>query len=287
MLLVLPMLVLGARIGSSQKDVEYTLDTYYQVPDLDVVYTTNMRPALRVLNVWAQQQDRDFGLFIRTMPCQGLFYPRRISMIGISRGHRVLLFDLKPCLRPWPQPLPDFLEDFMEHENHTFWGMGLKDTAARLAFEFDCVIRCVDYRIRAWPQMQLGGGLYGLANRHLRMAIARPDTLRALSSQLVHTHLQWAVFDYFSRLYGEADPAWQITKAEMFGAGPVYLRVAGAKHDWSSARLEWMHTMHERPSGNSVLQRALGSLRSRPAVEEEEEDGDWEVEGDDVFTHAV
>mmetsp|Transcript_24073 Transcript_24073/g.69236 ORF Transcript_24073/g.69236 Transcript_24073/m.69236 type:complete len:310 (-) Transcript_24073:353-1282(-) len=285
----------------TRKDVEYTLDTYYSVPDLDVVYTTNMRPALKVLNAWARERDRDFGLFIQTKPTQGLFYPRRISMIGISRGHRVLLFDLKPYLRPWPQPLPDFLEDFLEHENHTFYGMGLMDTAARLAFEFDCVIRCVDYRIRSWPRMQLGGGLYGLVARHLRMPIARPETLRALSSQLVHTHLQWAVFDYFSRLSGDPDPSWLITKAEMFGVGPVYLRVAGAKHDWSSARLEWMHSMHNQQSNRAALQRALGSLRrrdqggrhegDRDLEEEEQEQGggseEWEVEGNDVFTHAV
>eukprot|EP00429_Kryptoperidinium_foliaceum_P026762 CAMPEP_0176130732 /NCGR_PEP_ID=MMETSP0120_2-20121206/66153_1 /TAXON_ID=160619 /ORGANISM="Kryptoperidinium foliaceum, Strain CCMP 1326" /LENGTH=48 /DNA_ID= /DNA_START= /DNA_END= /DNA_ORIENTATION= len=46
--------------------------------------------------------------------------------------------------------------------------------------------------------------------------------------------------------YGPAQRDWEITKSELFEAGPVYLRVAEPQHDWSKAREEWMARKQER-----------------------------------------
>lgn len=49
---------------------------------------------------------------------------------------------------------------------------------------------------------------------------------------------------------------------ELFAAGPVYLRVAAPKHEWSSARKEWMDKKHE-DAAFSIME-SLRGWRSQP-----------------------
>lgn len=46
------------------------------------------------------------------------FFPVRAEMIGVARGRRVLLFDLRPHLREVPRPLPEPIAAFLESSTH-------------------------------------------------------------------------------------------------------------------------------------------------------------------------
>mmetsp|Transcript_42089 Transcript_42089/g.117175 ORF Transcript_42089/g.117175 Transcript_42089/m.117175 type:complete len:205 (-) Transcript_42089:130-744(-) len=190
---------------------------------------------------------------------------------------RVLVFDLRPFLREVPSPLPRPLAAFLEDRSRTFFGMDLKRSAGRLAFEIDTVIRAVDFNVRAWPELRLGGGLYGVFNRFVSLDVDlwRPDNLESLSSQARHAYLQWSVAHYFTTFYGAANEDWLISKSELFEAGPVYLCVAKPRHEWDKAREEWMQRKQERAAMSIMnsLRLSRGRARDQPAVEEEEERG--------------
>lgn len=68
------------------------------------------------------------------------FSPARVALLGISRGSKVLIFDLRH-LREVPVPLPEPVAVFLEDPGRTFYGMGLSHGCGSLAFEFDAVAR--------------------------------------------------------------------------------------------------------------------------------------------------
>lgn len=115
----------------------------------------------------------------------------------------MLLIDLRAYLREVPAPLPEPIAAFLEGGGRTFYGMGLKHGAARLAFEFDTVIRCVDFNVRTWPALRRGGGIYGVYNRYISSVdLWRHDNLDTMSSQARHAYLQWSVAHYFMMFHG-------------------------------------------------------------------------------------
>lgn len=123
-----------------------------------------------------------------------------------------------------------------------------------MAFEFDTVVRGVDIGRRAWPLATRGGGLYDIFNTLVSTDIDlwRPDNLHSLPAQARHTYLQWAVADHLLTKHGQAGDHCLITMAELFDAGPVYLRVATPKHDWTAARREWMRSRHALAARNML-----------------------------------
>jgi len=127
----------------------------------------------------------------------------------------------------------------------------------------------VDYNVRAWRELKLGGGLYGVFNRFVSLDIDlwRPDNLESLSAQARHTYLQWSVAHYFGTFYGAALEDWIITKTELFEAGPVYLRVAQPRHDWCKAREDWMQRKQERAAVSILKTLQQWRQRARPEPE--------------------
>jgi len=236
------------------------------VPKLEVLRTNNMDEAMAFIGAWSDA--RDFGMFAKFAPDSGAFAPKRVVLLGICRYTRVLLLDLKPYLADSPRPLPSPLAEFLEDGRRTFYGMGLLQAAAHLAFEFDTVIRCVDFRVRAWRQLELGGGLYGVANRYFETSFARPPTLSRPSGQAVHAWLQWAVASYFMMFVGVPSEDWVIKPAELFGAGPMYLRVEEPKHEWNEAMVEWMRLQKAKVSmdDGSIAGDEESTLSEDPAV---------------------
>lgn len=155
-----------------------TLSSYYGVPSLEVSYTGDAEQASYFLEEWSEEAE--FGLYIRVVPSDNkAFFPVRVVLLAVCRGTRVVVFDLRPYLTAVPVPMPRPVAAFLEDDRRTFYGMDLKRSAGRLAFEFDTVIRCVDLNVRAWPQMRMGGGLYGIFNRFVSLDIDLwpPDTL--------------------------------------------------------------------------------------------------------------
>jgi len=221
------------------RDLHVRLDPFWGVPDLDVVYTSQVDEAAAQLSKWSEFHE--FGLYVKMAGTDNkAFSPARVALLGISRGSKVLIFDLRH-LREVPVPLPEPVAVFLEDPGRTFYGMGLSHGCGSLAFEFDAVARCVDLAGRAWPQIKRGGGIYGLFNRYVSdIDLWRPDSLETLSSQARHAYLQWAVPHYFMSFHGPPREEWVLTMSKLFAAGPIWLRVADPKHEWSSARKEWM-----------------------------------------------
>jgi len=158
----------------------------------------------------------------------------------------VLIFDLKPHLRKNPRPLPRRLGRFLTDSSRTFLGLGLQSPAGHLAFEFDAVVRCVDYRVRALRQMSIEGGFFGLARTYFGTQWRKRPSLRTVDGQAVATYLQWAVAEYFMAFYGERQESWVISKAELFAHGPRAMRVEKPQNEWDDARQEWVRLREER-----------------------------------------
>lgn len=95
-----------------------------------------------------------------------------------------------------------------------------------------------------------------------------------MSSQARHTYLQWSVAHYFMVFHGPPKEDWIIAKSELFEAGPVYLRVAEPRHDWSAAREAWAGRKQER-AALSIL-RTLHIWRSRDRHRQEEREAEGE-----------
>jgi len=209
----------GAVRTEAGRDLPFTSDPFYGVPELDVLFSSNVDQAKSFLEGW--EGAREFGLFVRRVHSQNqAYFPIRVDLLGICRGRRVLIFDLRPHLREVPMPLPQPLAEWFEHPSRTFFGMDLKRGAARLAFEFGLVIRAVDFRTRTWPQLSRSAGLYDLFNRFISdIDLWQPDNLETLSSQARHTFLHWSVAHYFMMFYGPADEDWVITMTELFECG--------------------------------------------------------------------
>eukprot|EP00429_Kryptoperidinium_foliaceum_P079373 CAMPEP_0176209498 /NCGR_PEP_ID=MMETSP0121_2-20121125/13663_1 /TAXON_ID=160619 /ORGANISM="Kryptoperidinium foliaceum, Strain CCMP 1326" /LENGTH=320 /DNA_ID=CAMNT_0017548509 /DNA_START=59 /DNA_END=1021 /DNA_ORIENTATION=- len=239
-----PAAACGARL--EQRDLPVTLKPFYGVPSLDVLFSQNVDQAMALLSRWSDA--RDFGLFVqRERTDNKAYFPVRVVLLGISRGNRVLILDLRPYLREVPAPLPGPLAEWLEHPSRTFFGMDLKRGAGRLAFEFDVVIRAVDFGVRSWPQLRRDAGIYNLFNHFVSDGdLWRPDSLATLSSQARHSYLQWSVAHYFMLFHGPADEDWIITMTELFESGPVYLRVKQPRHDWKEARELWIQRKQKR-----------------------------------------
>ena len=140
--------------------------------------------------------------------------------------------------------------------------MGLAVDLGRLAFEFDCVARGVDYAKRAWP-LVLGGGLAGLANRLTGLAVAQSAKItrsdweeRPLSpEQMLYiaedAYLSWAVADHFISTSGmPVQPEWILTMCELYGEGSHLFRqgmyLPQFDRDWTEAREQHEAIMRER-----------------------------------------
>mmetsp|Transcript_109114 Transcript_109114/g.315242 ORF Transcript_109114/g.315242 Transcript_109114/m.315242 type:complete len:305 (+) Transcript_109114:83-997(+) len=238
----LPFFVSGARVGAAgrlEQAMPVVLEAFYGVPKLEVMFSSSVAHTVAALARWST--ERDFGLFVRAEHTQEpKFFPVRVVTLGICRGNRVLIMDLRPLLGRIPAPLPRPITEWLEHPNRTFYGMDLRRGAGRMAFEFDCVLRAVDYSVRSWPELRRGAGLYDAFKGHVSdVDLWRPDSLQTLSGQARHAYIQWAVAQHFMTLRGRADEEWVITEAELFEAGPVYLRVAQPRHDWTRAKALW------------------------------------------------
>lgn len=145
--------------------------------NLDIVDARSIWQAVLVLQAWSKQRQRNFGInleFTRTDRKHRMFLQRRVGSISISHGHKVLTVDLSPYLTHEPQALPSFLTEFLENQDHVFFGHSVLEAVSHLAFEFDCVIRCVDFAYRSWPQVQKRQNFYAMAQEYLHMGIEAP-----------------------------------------------------------------------------------------------------------------
>jgi len=216
----------------------------YGVPKLEVLNTSNDTEAAAFLSEWSDAQH--FGLFVQLVPDNRAFFPRRAGLVGISRGTKVLLFNLKPHMRKAPRPLPKHLKSFLEKDGRTFLGLGVTSPVAHLAFEWDTMVRCIDYRVRSWRQMKVDGGLFALANLYFGTHWTRKPSVRTLKGQAVYTYLQWAVAEYFMTFHGQPQDDWVLTQAELFAYGPRHVRVEKPEHEWDEAREQWVKMKGER-----------------------------------------
>eukprot|EP00413_Alexandrium_margalefii_P002342 CAMPEP_0204518916 /NCGR_PEP_ID=MMETSP0661-20131031/4456_1 /ASSEMBLY_ACC=CAM_ASM_000606 /TAXON_ID=109239 /ORGANISM="Alexandrium margalefi, Strain AMGDE01CS-322" /LENGTH=264 /DNA_ID=CAMNT_0051524391 /DNA_START=47 /DNA_END=841 /DNA_ORIENTATION=- len=232
----------------------FTVAAHSGLPDIEVLYTKNVQMASDFIQGW--QGTYHFGLDMEWKPtfAKGA-PPSRAALLQICAGPWVLLLDLTRMRKPVPQPLPDDIWSFLESEEHTFYGMGLREDLGRLAFEFDCMVRGIDFTLRAWPgELELGGGLVGLANRVLGTTVKqskkvtksnwdrRPLTEEQIIYAAEDAYLSSAVARYFMDVsFPQED--WLVTEAEMYGAGVKFVEhglcVPEPWHDWSEARAEW------------------------------------------------
>eukprot|EP00438_Fugacium_kawagutii_P026045 Skav215417 [mRNA] locus=scaffold356:440717:448767:- [translate_table: standard] len=154
-----------------------------------------------------------------------------------------------------------------QNEEHTFYGMGLAQDLARLAFEFDCVCDGVDFNLRAWKHLEpLKGGLTGLANRVLGTSVEQSKSVtrsnwdkRPLSEQQMtyvaeDAYLSWKVAARMLKVSDDKmQPDWLVSLAEIYGNGQVLVRhnlcVANAVHDWTTAQKEWLAKQDEKGPG--------------------------------------
>jgi len=249
---LLPALNLAARLDVSRPRVKHPdapvakRRGVSRIPRLDIVRTSSVWEAETWFSKW--DDGAEFGLVVACVPTkEPAFLPERVTSLAISRERQVLIFDLRPFFRPIPQPLPGIISNFLQDKHRLFFGLGLLQGAARLAFEFDCVIRCVDLSLRKWTQLKLGGGLPAIAKRHLRIAYDPEELVKKRHSLLPgRTWLQWALADHFSRTHGPPSANWTVTMVEMYGVGPVHLKVPYVTHDWTEARREWLQILHTR-----------------------------------------
>ena len=192
------------------------------LPDLDVLFTSDARVAATYLEQWSGLCHFGLDLEWRPTVTRGK-PPNKSALLQISGAQRVLIFDLH-ARRDEADPLSQPLREFIEHPERTFFGMGLATDLARLACEFDCVACGVDFVTRAWPRLELGGGLSGLANRMLGSSVHQSKEItrsnwekRPLSSEQMtylaeDAYLSWAIANHFIKERGEpVKPEWPVT----------------------------------------------------------------------------
>mmetsp|Transcript_93934 Transcript_93934/g.262871 ORF Transcript_93934/g.262871 Transcript_93934/m.262871 type:complete len:267 (+) Transcript_93934:16-816(+) len=235
---VLPVAAAGARVRGPEAIAQGELGVQhlesYGVPKLEVLSTSNDTEAAAFLAEWSSAKN--FGVLLQLVPGNRGFFPLRVGLVGISRGTRVLLFDLKPHLRENPRPLPRHLGSFLANESRTFFGLGIQGSAGHWAFEFDAVVRFVDYKVRGWKQMNIEGGLFDLSNLYFGTHWKKRPSMRTLKGQAVYTYLQWAVVEYFTAFYGKPEESWVLTKAELFAYPSRSVRLEKRAHNWDEAR---------------------------------------------------
>jgi len=236
-------------VGSHER---LTIPTHDGIPNLDVLYTGDPEDAAAFLASWPIARHVGLDLEYRPIFKKGV-PPSRSALLQLSAGPKVLLFDLEAIRRKTPEPLPAGIAAFLESPEHTFYGMGLTGDVARLAFEFDCIVRGIDF-LQSWPSFAPSGGLAGAANRYIgcdaktKKSVTlsnwdlRPLTLEQLTYAAEDAYLSWAVADHFIRREGLVDEEQLISMAAMYSAGRA-LRVPGvgvpsSRHDWEDAAAE-------------------------------------------------
>jgi len=230
------------------------------IPELEVLYTSSAMEAAAFLDKWSEQ--RTFGLYLqcgRDGRCR--VGDGSIALVGICHGPRVLVFDLRPSFLRSPTTLPAPLAAFLENKDHTFFGMGLLDTAARLATDFRVVTNCMDYSVRAWHQMDLSGGLHSMAKRYLGVRPERLPALTGLSGQAAHAYLEWAVADHFTRRHGAHLPEWVVTMPELFRTHVLHPSGAAA-YDWGAEQVERKQRQHRRAAARLHRRLAVANERA-------------------------
>eukprot|EP00416_Gambierdiscus_australes_P037582 CAMPEP_0171107858 /NCGR_PEP_ID=MMETSP0766_2-20121228/67717_1 /TAXON_ID=439317 /ORGANISM="Gambierdiscus australes, Strain CAWD 149" /LENGTH=262 /DNA_ID=CAMNT_0011569263 /DNA_START=66 /DNA_END=854 /DNA_ORIENTATION=+ len=238
-----------------------TIPAHSGLPDITLLLTSKEGEAAEFMEGWGGRLH--LGLDLEWKPTFRKGEYSRAATLQICSGARVLVFDLTAIRQKQARPLPTALWNFLEDDNHWFYGMGLLEDAARLAFEFDCLISGVDFvEGKAHPgALQLGGGLTGVANRVLGTAVqqskrvsrsnwdARPLTEAQLRYIAEDAYLSWALAEHLL-LLGPSEPQWLLTPAEIYGHGKN-VRAAGhavkdASHDWEAARAEHEEKGRER-----------------------------------------
>mmetsp|Transcript_49786 Transcript_49786/g.115561 ORF Transcript_49786/g.115561 Transcript_49786/m.115561 type:complete len:261 (+) Transcript_49786:42-824(+) len=231
------------------------------LPDITLLVTSDEGEAAWFIKGWGEVHH--FGLDLEWKPTFTRGQYSRVATLQICSGPWVLVFDLTAIRRAKAQPLPDTLWSFLENSAHWFYGMGLLDDAARLAFEFDCVINGVDFLGGKAGALQMGGGLVGVANRVLGTAVqqskkftmsnwdARPLSSTQLQYLAEDAYLSWGLATY---LLSRGPPAleWLVTPAEIYRHAQSVLAsghaVRNSIHNWEPVRAEYEKTAKQRKS---------------------------------------
>lgn len=244
LLVAWPLVSIGSRVtpGNHRGEVRL-IEGQRGVPKLEVLRTSSPEDVASYLEEWSTA--RRFGLFVQLAPASVGRFQQRVALLGICRGSKVLLFDVRPFLRQQPRPLPSALSDFLSDEKNTFFGMGLLRPVAQLTEEFDIDVRVIDLKVRGWKQVNVEAGFYRVAERYLGFA-ARRASLRQLQGQAIHTYLQWALADYCISSFGKPQEGWVLTEEELSEARPKKVRTLMAKPGVGSAEGEEEHEMEAR-----------------------------------------
>ncbi|CAJ1423726.1 unnamed protein product [Effrenium voratum] len=255
------------------------------LPDINLLVTSDPGDIEDFLSGWEGRYH--FGLDMEWKPSyEKGAPPNRSALLTICNGPWVLAVDLVPWRKPRPAPFFDGLWSFLENESHTFYGMGLAQDLARLAFEFDCLCDGVDFALRAWREIgPLSGGLTGLANRLLGTTVEqqksvtrsnwdkRPLSEKQLQYLAEDAYLSWKIA---ARLFktSQADANWLVTMDEMYGNGKQHLQhhlyVKQSVHDWSEAEMVWNQKQAIRQEEQREKQRVKEQERKKRREAERE-----------------
>mmetsp|Transcript_115580 Transcript_115580/g.323176 ORF Transcript_115580/g.323176 Transcript_115580/m.323176 type:complete len:274 (-) Transcript_115580:90-911(-) len=213
-LLLLSVVRASRRVPHDDVSQTVVLPSVAGVPELSVLYTADDDAVLEFLHDWWGEWH--LGLMVAR-------HDNRTSLVAMCANARVLIFDLRR--RPAEQlPFPPALEAFMCHERRTFYGAGLLRAVSRFIYERGCDLRVVDFAMRKWPGMELGGGLRAMAQRHLGVgetghvapgAWQRPLSVGQVTVAAENVYLRWALAMHFRQYEGEADEDWLLNGSEM------------------------------------------------------------------------
>eukprot|EP00429_Kryptoperidinium_foliaceum_P067982 CAMPEP_0176060504 /NCGR_PEP_ID=MMETSP0120_2-20121206/30158_1 /TAXON_ID=160619 /ORGANISM="Kryptoperidinium foliaceum, Strain CCMP 1326" /LENGTH=384 /DNA_ID=CAMNT_0017394049 /DNA_START=32 /DNA_END=1186 /DNA_ORIENTATION=+ len=264
--------------GSSHEDElcghgRFILSGRDGVPDLDVLYTGHIMEAVSFVEaVWAEEYA--MGLDMEWRPWGS---PNPGALLQISAQNKVLILDLV-ALRGWrPEAFPPAFMHFME--SRTFYGMGVVQDAARLAFEFDCVVRAVDFNAGAWRLPKGRGGLAGLAFRTIgccgvssdkRITLSdweeRPLRLAQLRYAAEDAYLSWRVALHFLRRDGWPSEASFVSMVQMYSVAVreqfIHIRVPWPRYDWSQAAIESKAIEAEQAARKTAARRRSRARRA-------------------------
>lgn len=256
------------------------------LPDITILVTGDENEAARFIKDWAGSSN--FGLDLEWRPTYQKGQYSRVATLQVCAGPWVLVFDLTARRRKQLQHLPDVLWYFLENDEHWFYGMGLVEDAARLAFEFDCIIAGIDFaQGKAWPEMiQLGGGLEGLANRVLGTTVqqsakitrsnwdARPLSEKQLQYCAEDAYLSWALAMHFMERELPHEN-WLISMAEVYGRGQgiasAGYSIPDAVHDWELARQEYEEIQLDKKRTANAKKNSLRTLKRQKEQQEQQQ----------------
>jgi len=259
------------------------------LPDITVLLTSKEEEAKAFIDAWRSSGYSYFGLDLEWKPNRQKGMHSRSALLQVSAGPWVLVFDLKAIQTRQPRPLPDILWYFLENAQHTFYGMGLLEDAARLAFEFDCVVYGIDFaQGKAWNGLyELSGGLSGLANRVLGTSVHQSKSLtlsnwdsRPLTGDQIQylaedAYMSWALAQHFISI-NSPRVEWYCTMGELYGRGrsivDAGMSVRHSVHDWQAAEEEWSQICEAKAAAKQAqktLQRQEHRHRRRDRNQEQ------------------